>query len=227
MDCNRSTPLSLTYIFLPDRQFPSERCKAKHFVNHHSFLHLFEKGFCFDRKLGEFFVDGLLLKFALTCLGIEHIYMPGGLYLTEKLKNTAPEECFFALPSDATAYALHQMGYLKAIVLPIVSNENLLELAREIVEAATGKLVIMGIGSPNQDLLAQKVVELDSQLDVICVGAAVEFLAGTQKSPPSFVRKSGLEWMWRLTTNFRVTLPRVTSSVVGFFELFITKKVTQ
>lgn len=217
--------VSLSYIFVPDGDFISEQRKSKHFVNHHSFLEISKKGFVFNRERGEFFVDGKLLKMTLDVLGIKHVYVPGALYLADRLKNTMPDACFFALPNKDTAGALLRLGYAYGMVLPIVREENLLDTARKIVEAAAGKLVIMGIGSPNQDLLAQEIVKLDDRLEVLCVGAAVEFLAGTQKSPPAAVRKAGFEWLWRLATNFRVTLPRVTTSVAGFLMMLLSNKV--
>jgi len=64
-----NTPLSLVDIFAPACTRASERSKAKHFVNHHSFLRLFEKGFSFDREVGEFLVDGNFLKLVLGALG--------------------------------------------------------------------------------------------------------------------------------------------------------------
>jgi len=111
------------------------------------------------------------------------------------------------------------------MVLPMVCEKNLLEESQKILIAAERKLVIIGIGSPTQDILAQKLMELDGRLEVLCVGAAVEFLAGTQKPTPAVLRQVGLEWLWRLTTNFPVTLPRVTVTVVGFLALVVGGKV--
>lgn len=220
-----SIPLSLLDIFAPSKVKISARQTAKHFVNHHSFLMLVKKGFSFDRERGEFFVDGQFLKLTLDVLGVKHNYVPGAVYLGNKLKHKAPGECFFALPNDASARSLANLGYGHAMVLPQVCDENLLEVACSIVTAAEGRLVIMGIGSPNQDIVAKTIVELDHQLDVLCVGAAVEFLAGTQKSPPLMVRRFKLEWLWRLVTNFGVTLPRVTTSAAIFLTLVVKAAV--
>lgn len=220
-----SIHLSLLDVFAPSNVQISARQTAKHFVNHHSLLMLLKKGFSFDRERGEFFVDGQLLKLTLDVLGFEYAYVPGGVYLGNELKHKAPRECFFALSNDASARSLARLGYCHAMVLPQVCDENLLEVACSIVAAAEGRLVIMGIGSPNQDIVAQAIVELGHQLDVLCVGAAVEFLAGTQKAPPLMVRRFKLEWLWRLITNFGVTLPRVTTSAFIFLTLIVKAAV--
>jgi len=160
-----------------------------------------------------------------VAFGIKHFYLPGAVYLKERLKYTPPQKCFFAFANEPTRCSIAKLGYSYGKVIPMICEHNLNEVAYSIVEAAQGKLVIVGIGSPNQDLLAQKIVELDPKLEVLCVGAAVEFLAGTQKSPPAIVRRMSLEWLWRLVTNFSVTLPRLTVSVVSFLKLLIFKKL--
>ena len=38
---------------------------------------------------------------------------------------------------------------------------------------------------------------------MICIGASLDFLAGTQVRAPGFMRNNGLEWVWRLATNPR------------------------
>ena len=35
----------------------------------------------------------------------------------------------------------------------------------------------------------------------LCVGASLEFLAGTERRAPVLVQKAGLEWAWRLAQN--------------------------
>lgn len=223
----KSTPLSLTNIFSPTNIDKNKRGKARHFVNHHSFLMLFRREFSFNRTWGDFFVDGRFLKITLSFLGVKHTFVQGAVYLNDRLKNSLPDKCFFAVASDATALSLNSLGYRNAAVLPIISDGNRLEVARRIICEADGRLVILGIGSPNQDILAQKIAILDERIEVLCVGAAVEFLANTQKSPPEPVRRLGLEWLWRLITNFPVTFPRVTTSTFGFLALLVGKKLAR
>lgn len=220
-----SIPLSLVDIFSPDKATPSVGYKVKHFVNHHSFLMLYENGFSFNREWGEYFVDGLMLRQILNIFAIKHVYEPGPVYLRNRLKNTLPETCFFALPNERTAKSLEKLGFHNHVVLPLIDDTNISVIAQSIVAAVKDRLLIIGIGSPNQDILAQKIVMQNSQLEVVCVGAAVEFLAGTQKSTPELMRRAGVEWLWRLITNFRVTMPRVTSSAVRFLALLLRAKV--
>lgn len=225
MKKRRNTPLSLISIFSQTHSVRAVQGSSKHFVNHHSLLMMIKCDFYFDVKFGEYFVDGKFLKLILDILNVSYVFMPGPLYLENRLKHILPAECFFALANRCTSDKLQALGYCNSIVLPIINEENLIEITRNIVNSAHGRIVIMGIGSPNQDIVAQKIIELNNNLEVLCVGAACEFLAGTQKPAPSQVRSVGLEWLWRLITNFRVTFPRVTKSVFGVLILILTAKI--
>jgi N-acetylglucosaminyldiphosphoundecaprenol N-acetyl-beta-D-mannosaminyltransferase len=69
--------------------------------------------------------------------------------------------------------------------------------------AASGADVIwVGLGTPKQDIVADAfAAELD--IPVVAVGAAFDFIAGTKAQAPSWMRHSGLEWLFRLVTEPR------------------------
>ncbi|WP_460772525.1 WecB/TagA/CpsF family glycosyltransferase [Microbacterium sp. GXF7504] len=74
------------------------------------------------------------------------------------------------------------------------------ELIDEVVARATADcadVVWVGMGTPKQDFLTS---ELARRLSVPCVGvgAAFDFYAGTVREAPSWLRGSGLEWLYRL-----------------------------
>jgi len=56
----------------------------------------------------------------------------------------------------------------------------------------------IGLGSPKQDFwMARNRIRLIAPV-IIGVGAAFDFLAGTKKQAPLWMRRSGLEWLFRL-----------------------------
>lgn len=66
--------------------------------------------------------------------------------------------------------------------------------------AASGATVVwVGLGSPKQDyattLLAERV-----RLHCVGVGAAFDFLAGTQREAPAWTQRLAMEWAYRLVT---------------------------
>ena len=43
---------------------------------------------------------------------------------------------------------------------------------------------------------------------VLCIGAALDFIAGTQDRAPSLARRTGMEWAWRMLREPRRLGPR-------------------
>lgn len=71
---------------------------------------------------------------------------------------------------------------------------------REIVKTIrelNADFVFVGLGCPKQETwMARNYEQLDSVL--LGVGAAFDFMAGTVKRPPKWMRRTGLEWFGRL-----------------------------
>lgn len=76
-------------------------------------------------------------------------------------------------------------------------------------EAATrladsgARIVLVALGAPKQELFSAHARQRHPQLGLVCIGAALDFLAGTEKRAPSLMQASGLEWLWRLSANPR------------------------
>ncbi len=62
---------------------------------------------------------------------------------------------------------------------------------------ARPNLVLLGIGAPKQELLADYLREFVHG-PIICCGAAIEILAGCRRRAPGRVQAIGLEWAWRM-----------------------------
>ena len=62
-------------------------------------------------------------------------------------------------------------------------------------------ILIIGLGAPKQEAWAfDHRFELNTAV-TLCVGGTIDFLAGEQTRAPSFVRRIGVEWVWRMATN--------------------------
>jgi N-acetylglucosaminyldiphosphoundecaprenol N-acetyl-beta-D-mannosaminyltransferase len=76
--------------------------------------------------------------------------------------------------------------------------------AADFVVGARARFVFLAVGSPQQELLAARVRENPAATGfALCIGAAIEFLVGTQQRAPKFAQKLGLEWAHRLASNPR------------------------
>lgn len=72
--------------------------------------------------------------------------------------------------------------------------------ARRISESGA-RIVLVALGAPKQEFFASHMAHIAPDLGFICIGAALDFIAGTQARAPLFFQKTGLEWVWRLAGN--------------------------
>jgi exopolysaccharide biosynthesis WecB/TagA/CpsF family protein len=75
---------------------------------------------------------------------------------------------------------------------------------REIEAASPFRYCFLAIGSPQQEIIAQKLKERGSARGLaLCVGAAIDFLTGIETRAPVWMQEAGLEWLYRLSRNPR------------------------
>jgi N-acetylglucosaminyldiphosphoundecaprenol N-acetyl-beta-D-mannosaminyltransferase len=78
------------------------------------------------------------------------------------------------------------------------------EEALRFIENNPARLVFLAVGSPRQEIVARALAARGIAVGTgLCVGASLEFLAGTERRAPVLVQKAGLEWAWRLAQNPR------------------------
>ena len=61
---------------------------------------------------------------------------------------------------------------------------------------------------------------------MVCVGAALDFIAGEQVRAPEIMRNHGLEWAWRLMSNPRRLGKRYAESAAMFAYLLATEPLS-
>jgi N-acetylglucosaminyldiphosphoundecaprenol N-acetyl-beta-D-mannosaminyltransferase len=70
------------------------------------------------------------------------------------------------------------------------------------VVEAQAPLVFLAVGRPQQEMLASRIADHPQARGVgLCIGAAIDFLTGTQRRAPVWVQKVGLEWCYRLLSD--------------------------
>ena len=77
-----------------------------------------------------------------------------------------------------------------------------LSAAAQRFETARADVVWVGLGTPKQDLVAAQLAER-SNLTFVAIGAAFDFIAGSKRQAPRFMREHGLEWLFRLASEPR------------------------
>jgi exopolysaccharide biosynthesis WecB/TagA/CpsF family protein len=86
----------------------------------------------------------------------------------------------------------------------LIRNSAARRRAAEFIAEQKPRFSFICVGSPQQELIASEAGMIESSRGLaLCVGAALDFITGTQKRAPRFARRLGLEWAHRLLTNPR------------------------
>jgi exopolysaccharide biosynthesis WecB/TagA/CpsF family protein len=91
------------------------------------------------------------------------------------------------------------------------------------IRASGAKLCFVALGAPKQELFAKRAREQGLTCCMVCIGAALDFVAGEQIRAPKVMRDNGLEWAWRLASNPRRLAKRYAESAVMFGYLLATE----
>ncbi|MFB9234715.1 WecB/TagA/CpsF family glycosyltransferase [Plantactinospora siamensis] len=65
------------------------------------------------------------------------------------------------------------------------------------IRSSGARLVLVGLGCPRQEVFAYAMRPL-LDMPLLAVGAAFDYHAGLLRTPPPWMQRAGLEWLWRL-----------------------------
>src|SRR2546430_2094431 len=82
------------------------------------------------------------------------------------------------------------------------------DAAIELIRDSGARLCFVALGAPRQELFAARCLDELNGTGVLCIGAALDFIAGTQSRAPAIARRTGLEWAWRMLREPRRLGPR-------------------
>jgi exopolysaccharide biosynthesis WecB/TagA/CpsF family protein len=71
------------------------------------------------------------------------------------------------------------------------------------IKASGARICFVALSPPKNEVFSARAVAAGCKAGFVCVGAAVDFIAGTQTRAPAVVQRLGLEWAWRLVGNPR------------------------
>lgn len=93
------------------------------------------------------------------------------------------------------------------------------------IGASAADLCFLALGAPKQELLAARLHALHPGIGFLCIGAALDFIAGHQERAPRLMQKTGTEWLYRLASNPRRLAGRYARSLLLFAELLLKRLV--
>lgn len=71
------------------------------------------------------------------------------------------------------------------------------------IEASGARMAFLALGAPKQELLAARGRQRLPAVGFAGIGAGLDFLAGTQRRAPDWVRTLAMEWAWRMASDPR------------------------
>ena len=162
---------------------------------------------------------GIQLPERLTGSGLFAKLMP--------LLKPGRHRCFFVAASDEIGSAcksyLVGRGFAEdavAFAVPPYRFEADLAygeaLATSIREHATTHL-FFGVGAPKSEIWTVEHAATLGDCYVLCIGAGLEFFAGLKTRGPEWMKRTGLEWLWRLIQEPRRLARRYLVSSWTFF----------
>lgn len=89
--------------------------------------------------------------------------------------------------------------------------------AAERIAASGARICFVALGAPKQELFANLAKVRAPGVMFICVGAALDFIAGEVKRAPSIWQRAGFEWAWRLLQEPRRLASRYAQSLLYYF----------
>lgn len=89
------------------------------------------------------------------------------------------------------------------------------DLAIAKIRASGAKLCFLALGAPRQELFASRCIDELDGTGCLCIGAALDFIAGSQIRAPVMTQKAGLEWAWRMLRDPRRLAPRYARCVAA------------
>lgn len=140
----------------------------------------------------------------------------------------------FGTSADVMARAAREFGHLTDGLLDIAGTlapsqnfdpEGLeADAAIETIRQSAAKLVLIALGAPKQEIFAERARMMGLDCGMVCIGAAIDFIAGEQIRAPAALRNNNLEWLWRLASNPRRLAKRYAECALVFADLAVLSR---
>jgi N-acetylglucosaminyldiphosphoundecaprenol N-acetyl-beta-D-mannosaminyltransferase len=83
-----------------------------------------------------------------------------------------------------------------------INKPDEVEKTLVLMEQSEAKYFFVAVGSPRQEMLAQRLKQRGKAQGVaLCIGASILFLVGEEKRAPILIQKLHLEWFYRMIQN--------------------------
>ncbi|MEM4605427.1 MAG: WecB/TagA/CpsF family glycosyltransferase [Candidatus Pacearchaeota archaeon] len=214
----------------------SQERKIFGFLNQHDIYHI-KNNKTFEESLSHYFninlLDGFFPAFFLSLKKLKKVSRVRGPTFTRELlsnkeHSSSKKHFFIGLEKEDLVKLKEKFYHLKNFdcynppyIKDFVFPKEEIEKIAEKINKFKADYVWVGIASPKQNILSYQLFNKTKAQYFFNVGAAMDFLLGKKKEAPSFVRKIGMEWFYRLITDFKYSKIKVWRSFIAVFYLLL------
>lgn len=122
-----------------------------------------------------------------------------------------------AKPGVAKKTADFFLGKYPSLIVAGYSSSNPSREAFQEVKNSGAQVVLVAYGAPKQEIwIAKYAQELPACKAIAGIGGSFDFYAGEVKRAPLWMRRLGLEWVWRLILQPRARFIRIFNAFIRF-----------
>lgn len=106
------------------------------------------------------------------------------------------------------------------------NNPQALQACVDFAANSQARFTFLAVGSPQSEKIAYELSRRPEARGIgLCIGASLEFLVGEKKRAPLWMRRAGLEWLHRLTSDPKRLWRRYMLAVLPLARLFYSEIV--
>ncbi|MFH1521629.1 MAG: WecB/TagA/CpsF family glycosyltransferase [archaeon] len=181
------------------------------------------------------FIDGFIISAYLSITNLRKVSRTSGPILTRDFLSNAElsqnkKHFFIGLEKEDLDNLQTKFPHLKKVSSynpPYIKDLNFslgeIEKIAKLINEEKSDYIWVGIGCPKQNILSSLLFKKTKAQYFVNVGAAIDFLLEKKKQAPAIFRKLGVEWFYRLITDFKYSKKKVWRSLVGLRYLNQTK----
>jgi N-acetylglucosaminyldiphosphoundecaprenol N-acetyl-beta-D-mannosaminyltransferase len=103
--------------------------------------------------------------------------------------------------NNATAFEKIGILYKDIELCGRLNGYNSLEQIIDFIEDKKPQIILLGLGSPKQELFSKELIQRFPKLIIINCGGAIDVISGFTKRAPKIIQKLNIEWLYRLVSN--------------------------
>jgi len=216
----------------------NKKRKCINFLNQHDIYQLVNTplfSFTLKKKNNLNLIDGFFISLFLSIKNLRKIRRKRGPtftrdFLSNKSLSENKKHFFVGLEKKDLILLKKKFPHLKYIdcynppyIKDVKFSEKEIKKIARLINKFEAEYVWMCIASPKQNILAQDLFPITKTKYFFNVGAALDFILGKKREAPKFIQILGLEWFFRLITDFKYSKIKVWRSFVAVFYLLSGK----